>query len=133
MKASKRRVFLAAVLAAGCISGVAVAQAPNRFGFGAPAGRAHPGDAVPDLQALPGDRLPPFGMLDQSGQLKPQPARPPGAAAAPAAAGGNNVAPPHSDVPAPSLEIALEGARAARRGRGRGLCGRGAGHDERGW
>jgi uncharacterized protein GlcG (DUF336 family) len=110
MKESKRRVFLAAVLAAGCISGVAVAQAPNRFGFGAPAGRAHPGDAVPDLQALPGDRLPPFGMLDQNGQLKPQPARPPGA---PAAAGGNNVAPPHSDVPAPSLEIALEGARAA--------------------
>ena len=113
MKESQRRVFLAAVLAAGCITAISVAQAPDRSGFGAAAGRSHPGDAVPDLQALPGDRLPPFGMLDQNGQLKPQPARPPAAPAAPAPAGGNVAARPHSDVPAPPLEIAIEGARAA--------------------
>ncbi len=58
-------------------------------------------------QSLPGDNLPPFGMLDASGKLKARPPAPPGGLHR--GPGG----PPDSTAPAPSLDLALEAARAA--------------------
>lgn len=116
MRHFKHSAFWAIFIAAGCAAVAAAAQAPERVEFGAPAAAAHSGDPVPDLQALPGDRLPPFNMLDQNGRLKPQPTRPPaapGAAAGPPAGGNYDVAKAPSTVPAPPLEIAIAGARAA--------------------
>jgi len=105
----KRLRVWGALLGVVCVAITVSGQAVDRFGFGAAAAAAHPGDLPPDLQALPGDRLPPFGMLDQNGRLKPQPAGPPPGAGR----GGNDPARPHSTVPAPSLDVAIEGARAA--------------------
>ncbi len=69
-----------------------------------------PGNRPPDKPAspasLPGDTLPPFGMLDSSGKFTPPPQRP---------AGGNARAtrrPPVS-IRGPALDLAIEAARAA--------------------
>jgi uncharacterized protein GlcG (DUF336 family) len=57
-------------------------------------------------QSLPGDNLPPFGMLDANGKVTPQPTRPPGA-------------PPmharerESNAVGPSLLVSIAGAQAA--------------------
>ncbi len=58
-------------------------------------------------QSLPGDNLPPFGMLDASGTLKPRPPMPPGGMHR------GPGTPPDSTAPAPSLDLAIEAARAA--------------------
>jgi len=69
-----------------------------------------PGQRPPDKPAspasLPGDTLPPFGMLDASGKLIPQPTRP----------GGNNAAPRRRapvHTRGPEMALAIEAARAA--------------------
>ena len=69
-----------------------------------------PGQRPPDKPAspasLPGDTLPPFGMLDASGKLIPQPKRP----------AGNNAAPPRRGpvhTRGPEMALAIEAARAA--------------------
>jgi uncharacterized protein GlcG (DUF336 family) len=67
----------------------------------------HKHDKPASPQSLPGDNLPPFGMLDESGKLKPRPPMPPGGLHR--GPGG----PPDSTAAAPSLELALEAARAA--------------------
>jgi uncharacterized protein GlcG (DUF336 family) len=63
---------------------------------------------VPDSpRSLPGDRLPPFGMLDAKGHLVPTP---------PIPAGGLHRgpgSPPESTAPGPSLDLAIEAALAA--------------------
>ncbi len=63
---------------------------------------------VPDSpRSLPGDRLPPFGMLDANGHLVPTP---------PIPAGGLHRgpgSPPESTAPGPSLNLAIEAALAA--------------------
>jgi uncharacterized protein GlcG (DUF336 family) len=72
-----------------------------------PADIAHPGDKRVGPQSLPGDNLPPFGMLDSSGKLVPMPPPPPG---------GWHRGPStdkESKVPSPTLAIAIEAARAA--------------------
>jgi uncharacterized protein GlcG (DUF336 family) len=79
-------------------SGVGVA-------YGADSPHKHDQPAGP--QSLPGDNLPPFNMLDANGKLKPPPPVPPGGMHR----GPNS--PPDSVAPAPSLEVAIEGARAA--------------------
>jgi uncharacterized protein GlcG (DUF336 family) len=59
-------------------------------------------------RSLPGDNLPPFGMLDDSGKLIPDPPRPAGAPGP-----GQHERKPESEQPGPSLEIAVAGAEAA--------------------
>jgi uncharacterized protein GlcG (DUF336 family) len=63
---------------------------------------------MPDSpRSVPGDRLPPFGMLDAAGHLVPTP---------PIPAGGLHRgpgSPPESTAPGPSLDLAIEAARAA--------------------
>ena len=89
---------------AGCILGVfgltALAQAPGR----------RPPDKPASPVSLPGDTLPPFGMLDSSGKLVPQPQRPPGAVTK-----GNGVAPRRGPVSTrgPEMSLAIEAARTA--------------------
>ncbi len=56
--------------------------------------------------SLPGDTLPPFGMLDSTGKLTPMPQRPPGATTRPARR-------PPVSTRGPSLDLAIEAARAA--------------------
>jgi uncharacterized protein GlcG (DUF336 family) len=73
-----------------------------------------PGQRPPDKPAspasLPGDTLPPFGMLDNSGRLIPQPSRPLGSAAK-----GNAAIPRRAAVHTrgPEMALAIEAARAA--------------------
>jgi uncharacterized protein GlcG (DUF336 family) len=57
-------------------------------------------------RSLPGDNLPPFGMLDDSGKLPPYPQTPAGAAEMHARKAESTVA-------GPSLDVAIAGARAA--------------------
>ena len=71
-----------------------------------PADDAHPHDKRVDPRSLPGDNLPPFGMLDANGQLVPMPAEFVGRKHAP-----TSVA--ESKAPSPSLDVAIAGARAA--------------------
>ena len=68
-----------------------------------------PGSRPPDKPAspasLPGDTLPPFGMLDSSGKFTPPPQRATGAA---------HPAPrPPVSIRGPALDLAIEAARAA--------------------
>ena len=69
-----------------------------------------PANRPPDKPAspasLPGDTLPPFGMLDASGNLTPQPARPSGKNGPPALR-------PPVKTRGPALDLATEAARAA--------------------
>jgi len=69
-----------------------------------------PANRPPDKPAspasLPGDTLPPFGMLDASGNLTPQPVRPPGN-------GGPPARRPPVKTRGPALDLAIEAARAA--------------------
>ena len=75
-----------------------------------PAFAAGPEDDKPaSPRSLPSDTLPPFGMLDDKGHLVPVPSP-----AAMAAAASQPVAPPPlAAAPSPSLELAMQGARAA--------------------
>jgi uncharacterized protein GlcG (DUF336 family) len=64
-------------------------------------------DAPDSPRSLPADRLPPFGMLDANGRLVPTP---------PIPAGGLHRgpgSPPESTAPGPTLELAIQAARAA--------------------
>ena len=69
-----------------------------------------PGNRPPDKPAspasLPGDTLPPFGMLDSNGRFTPPPPRPPGGAARAARR-------PAVSIRGPALDLAIEAARAA--------------------
>jgi uncharacterized protein GlcG (DUF336 family) len=69
-----------------------------------------PGDRPPDKPAspasLPGDTLPPFGMLDASGKLVPLPQRLSGST-------GHGAARPAVSIRGPALSLAVEAARAA--------------------
>jgi uncharacterized protein GlcG (DUF336 family) len=69
-----------------------------------------PGNRPPDKPAspasLPGDTLPPFGMLDSNGKFTPPPQRPPGGAARPTPR-------PAVSIRGPALDLAIEAARAA--------------------
>jgi len=78
-------------------------------GFGAQAfpSQTHYQDQPVGPQSLPGDNLPPFGMLDRNGHLVPDP--PMGAGFDPAVHARTR----ESHAPGPSLEIAIAGARAA--------------------
>lgn len=72
-------------------------------------GPGRPPDKPASRQSLPGDTLPPFGMLDAGGKLVPQPNRLPGA---------NSGAPTPAKRPpvhtrGPEMAIAIEAARAA--------------------
>jgi uncharacterized protein GlcG (DUF336 family) len=58
-------------------------------------------------QSLPGDNLPPFGMIDAHGQLVPAPVAPPGALHRGAGSA------PESTARGPSLKLAIEAAQAA--------------------
>lgn len=72
-----------------------------------PADIARPADKPASPRSLPGDNLPPFGMLDGKGKLVPMPPPPPG---------GWHRGPStekESTVPSPTLAIAIEAARAA--------------------
>jgi uncharacterized protein GlcG (DUF336 family) len=57
-------------------------------------------------RSLPGDNLPPFGMLDDAGKLPPYPQMPAGAAEL-------HAKKRESNQPGPSLEISIAGAQAA--------------------
>ena len=68
-----------------------------------------PGNRPPDKPAspasLPGDTLPPFGMLDSNGKFTPPPQRPAGAA--------RPVKRPPVSIRGPAIGLAIEAARAA--------------------
>jgi len=85
--------------------GLALCALGGAEAYGAESPHKHDKPASP--QSLPGDNLPPFNMLDANGKLKPPPPMPPGGLHR----GPNS--PPDSTVPAPSLDVAVEGARAA--------------------
>jgi len=88
------------VIRSGCILAAifasALAQAPGN----------RPPDKPASPASLPGDTLPPFGMLDSNGKLTPPPQRAPGGAARPAAR-------PPVSTRGPALGLAIEAARAA--------------------
>ena len=73
-----------------------------------PGGR--PADKPASPASLPGDTLPPFGMLDSAGKLVPQPQRPPGRGGAPAPRPAARKA---ASIRGPALDLAIEAARAA--------------------
>jgi uncharacterized protein GlcG (DUF336 family) len=75
--------------------------------FAGPADLARPLDKPAGPRSLPGDNLPPFGMLDGKGVLVPMPAKPPAGMHLGPATG------PESTAPGPSLDLAIAGARAA--------------------
>ncbi len=80
------------------------------LGLAGPLARAADGpfhDKPASPQSLPGDNLPPFGMLDQQGRLIPEPKLPPGALH------HGPGSPPESTARGPSLEEAIIAARAA--------------------
>jgi uncharacterized protein GlcG (DUF336 family) len=64
-------------------------------------------DKPASLRSLPADNLPPFGMLDESGRLIPAPPMPPGGLHR------GPGSPPESSARGPSLDTAIEAARAA--------------------
>jgi uncharacterized protein GlcG (DUF336 family) len=74
------------------------------FGQG---GAERPPDKPASPQSLPGDTLPPFGMLDGGGKLVPQPSRPAGAK------GGAPAKRPPVHTRGPEMSLAIEAARAA--------------------
>ncbi len=69
-----------------------------------------PGNRPPDKPAspasLPGDTLPPFGMLDSNGKFTPPPPRPVGG-------GARATRRPPVSIRGPALDLAIEAARAA--------------------
>jgi uncharacterized protein GlcG (DUF336 family) len=73
---------------------------------------AGPADDKPaSPRSLPTDNLPPFGMLDDQGQLVPVPS--PAEMAAAAASSHTPAPPPAAAAPGPSLDLATEAVRAA--------------------
>jgi uncharacterized protein GlcG (DUF336 family) len=97
MKSIRSKAWLLAALLLSLVSGaVVIAAADNGF---------HDKPASP--RSLPADNLPPFGMLDDKGELMPMPPMP---------AGGLHRgpgSPPESTAQGPTLDIAVEAARAA--------------------
>lgn len=91
-------------VSAGCIFGVLCSSVLAQ----APGGR--PPDKPASPASLPGDTLPPFGMLDNSGKLVPQPQRPPSAVTK-----GKEAAPRRGPVltRGPEMSLAIEAARTA--------------------
>jgi uncharacterized protein GlcG (DUF336 family) len=85
---------------------LALAACAALSAWGGPADDAHPHDKRVDPRSLPGDNLPPFGMLDERGRLVPMPAEFVGRRHEP-----TNV--PESKVPSPTLDVAIAAARAA--------------------
>jgi uncharacterized protein GlcG (DUF336 family) len=75
--------------------------------------QAPPADKPASARSLPSDELPPFGMLDDNGKLIPVPDFPLGLPHAASAASQPPSARPRPAVPGPSMNIAIEGARAA--------------------
>src|ERR1700685_2316280 len=65
-----------------------------------------PPDKPASPASLPGDTLPPFGMLDASGNLTPQPQRPPRKGPPPAPR-------PPMKTRGPAIDLAIEAARTA--------------------
>ncbi len=89
-------ISLAYILGVGLLCAPVQGQAPpNR-----------PPDKPASPASLPGDTLPPFGMLDASGNLTPQPVRPPGK-------GGPPARRPPVQTRGPAIDLAIEAARAA--------------------
>jgi uncharacterized protein GlcG (DUF336 family) len=92
----------------GCELAVVLLAAVALFGeqpFAAADSVFHDQPASP--RSLPADNLPPFGMLDDSGQLVPTPPMPPGGLHR------GPGSPPESSARGPSLNIAVDAARAA--------------------
>jgi len=88
--------WITSAVAMALISGIVIAAADSVF---------HDQPASP--RSLPADNLPPFGMLDEHGQLVPTPPMPAGALhRGPGSA-------PESSARGPTLELAIEAARAA--------------------
>jgi hypothetical protein len=94
------RTKLSTILNIGCMLAAFFASALAQ----APATR--PPDKPASPASLPGDTLPPFGMLDGSGKFTPPPQRAPGGAARPARQ-------PPVSTRGPSLGLVIEAARAA--------------------
>jgi uncharacterized protein GlcG (DUF336 family) len=94
--------FTAIVLLGACV----LSSAPLSPAWSGPADDAHPRDKRVDPRSLPGDNLPPFGMLDAKGQLIPMPPEFVGRRHGPAKE-------PESKVPSPTLDVAIAAARAA--------------------
>ena len=96
----RERSAVSVVLAVGLFSVVTLGQGAGQ----------RPPDKPASPASLPGDTLPPFGMLDSGGQLIPQPVRPPAGA-------GRGNAPAQRRGPVntrgPEMALAIEGARAA--------------------
>jgi uncharacterized protein GlcG (DUF336 family) len=88
-----------------CAGGAVLSMLGGAAAYGDDPPHKHDKPAGP--QSLPGDNLPPFNMLDANGKLKPPPPMPPGGLHR------EPNSPPDSVAPAPSLEVAIEGARAA--------------------
>jgi uncharacterized protein GlcG (DUF336 family) len=65
-----------------------------------------PSDKPASPASLPGDTLPPFGMLDSNGKFTPPPPRPPGGTA-------RATRRPAVSIRGPALDLAIEAARAA--------------------
>jgi uncharacterized protein GlcG (DUF336 family) len=65
-----------------------------------------PPDKPASPASLPGDTLPPFGMLDSNGKFTPPPPRPTGGTA-------RATRRPPVSIRGPALDLAIEGARAA--------------------
>ena len=80
--------------------------------FGGPSSTAHSMDLPAGPRSLPGDLLPPLAMLEPDGQLKTFADLPPELKRKLHEAHGD-MSVPHSTVPAPPLDIAIEGALAA--------------------
>src|SRR5271169_5921324 len=87
------------------LAAIAVTPLLGVCGFAAE-GPFHDKPASP--RSLPADNLPPFRMLDDQGNLIPIPPMPPGAGLHAGPAGA-----PESTARGPSLELAIEAARAA--------------------
>jgi uncharacterized protein GlcG (DUF336 family) len=94
------RTIIRTVLSNGCILAACFASAFAQ----APASR--PPDKPASPASLPGDTLPPFGMLDSGGRLTPPPQRAAGGDARPARR-------PPVSIRGPSLDLAIQAARAA--------------------
>ncbi|MGA2216419.1 MAG: heme-binding protein [Bryobacteraceae bacterium] len=100
MKSGGTQPITRAIVGGGCILAALFSSVLAQ----APAGR--PPDKPASPASLPGDTLPPFGMLDGNGKFTPPPQRPPGSAARP-------IPRPPVSIRGPALDLAIEAARAA--------------------
>lgn len=100
--ADRRIATMVSIGAVALMSGIAAIAAQ------AAPSQSHYQDQPVGPQSLPGDNLPPFGMLDPNGRLVPDP---PMGAGLPDPAAHARIR--ESDAPGPSLDLAIAGARAA--------------------